>query len=132
QSQNNWLLNQEQTMEANLAGQIAERDPRQALSLAEETLGRGVTTGLLSAVNQLNAKDPESASRLVGEIIQKLRAADLGETGEASGVAFQLLAMTKPAEPSSAAPGRQIQSISGPTEIGRASCRERVENAEGD
>src|SRR5205085_4055038 len=104
QPQNNWLLNQEQMMEASLAGQLAAQDPRQALSLAEETLGRGVTTGLLGAVGQLNAKDPAAASKLVGEIIQKLRAEDLGENGEASGVAFQLLAMTRPAEPSPATP----------------------------
>jgi hypothetical protein len=112
--QNNWLLNQEQTMEANLVGQIAEQDPRQALSLAEETLGRGLTTGLLGAVSQLNAKDPAAASKLAGEIIQKLGAEDLDESGEASGVALQLLTMTRPVEPSSAPPDVQVQSISGP------------------
>lgn len=116
QPQNNWLLNEEQAMEANLAGQIALQDPKQALGLAEETLARGVTTGLLSALGQLNTKDPAVASKLVGEIIQKLRAEDLGENGEASGVAFQLLSMTRPVDPSAppAPSGRAVISISGP------------------
>lgn len=116
QPQNNWLLNEEQAMEANLAGLLAQQDPKQALGLAEETLARGVTTGLLGALAELNTKDPAVASKLVGEIIQKLRAEDLGENGEASGVAFQLLAMTRPVDPSSASPappGRPVISISG-------------------
>jgi hypothetical protein len=98
--QGNWLLNQEQMLEANLAGQIAAEDPRQALSVAEETLARGVTTGLLGALSQLNAKDPASASKLAADIVRKLRTEDLRENGEASGVAFQILTMTRPADPS--------------------------------
>ena len=107
QGQGNWLLSQEQMLEASLAGQIAAEDPRQALSVAEETLTRGVTTGLLGVLSQLNAKDPASASKLAAEIIQKLRAEDLRENGEASGVAFQILTMTRPAEPSASTPQTQ-------------------------
>jgi hypothetical protein len=98
--QGDWLLNQEQTLEASVAARLAAQDPRQALSMAEESLSRGATTGLADVLRQLNAKDPASASKLAAEIIQKLRAEDLAENGEMSGLASQLLAMTRPAESS--------------------------------
>lgn len=113
QGQGNWLLNQEQMLEANLAGQIAARDPRQALSVAEETLARGVTTGLLGVLNQLNAKDPASASKLAADIVLKLRTEDLKENGEASGVAFQILTMTRPADPSPPASQQALAAFGG-------------------
>lgn len=114
QGQGNWLFSQEQMLEANLAGQIAAQDPRQALSMAEETLSGGVTTGLLGVLGQLNAKDPASASKLAADIVQKLRSEDLSENGEASGVALQLLNMTRPPESSSTP---KALPVNGPTVI---------------
>ncbi|HEX3561147.1 MAG TPA: hypothetical protein VHU19_18290 [Pyrinomonadaceae bacterium] len=113
QSQGNWMFNQEQMLEANLAGQIAAQDPQKAFKVAEETLSRGVTTGLLDTLRQLNAKDPASASKLVADIVQKLRPEDLRENGESSGVALQLLAMTRPAEASPSTPQTQALPVNG-------------------
>jgi len=117
QGQGNWLLNQEQMLEASLAGQVAAQDPRQAFNVAEESLSRGVTTGLLGVLRQLNAKDPASASKLVADIVQKLRSEDLRENGESSGVALQLLTMTRPAEASPSTPQTQALPVNGPSVV---------------
>lgn len=121
--QGDWLLNQEQMMEANLAGQIAARDPRQALAAAEETLNRGVSSGLVGVLQQLNAQDPASASKLAGEIVQKLRPETIRDDGEASSVAYQLFALTKPAETSAAANQQKVVVFGeGPVSISGLSC----------
>jgi hypothetical protein len=114
--QGDWLLNQEQTLEASVAARLAAQDPRQALSMAEESLSRGATTGLTDVLRQLNAKDPASASKLAAEIIQKLRQEDLAENGEMAGLASQLLAMTRPAD-TSTSPQAQATMISGPVAV---------------
>jgi uncharacterized protein YjgD (DUF1641 family) len=119
--QADWLLNQEQMLEANVAALLAAQDPRQALSMAEEALNRGATTGLLGVLSQLKAKDPASASKLAGEIIQKLRSEDLSENGEASSLALQLLRMTRPADPVTQLPsqsaGPVVLSLSRPPDL---------------
>jgi hypothetical protein len=97
--QGDLLFTQEQALETNVASFLAAQDPRQALSVAEEDLSRGATTGLLGVLRQLNAKDPALASKLAAEIIQKLGQENLNESVEASGLAAQLLTMTRPADP---------------------------------
>lgn len=130
--QGDWLLNQEQMMEANLAGQIAARDPRQALAAAEETLNRGVSSGLVGVLQQLNAQDPASASKLAGEIVQKLRPETIRDDGEASSVAYQLLALTKPAETSAAASQQQVAVVGeGPVSISVSGCVKCLTNGNG-
>ena len=89
---------QEQTLEMSLAGQVAAQDPRRALELAEESLGRAVTTGLMGVLGRLREKDPAAASKLAGEIVRKLRAEDLALNYEASAVAQQLLSLTTPVQ----------------------------------
>lgn len=93
-------LSQEQALEMSLAGQIAAQDPKKALAMAEESLSRGPTTALASVLNQLRAKDPASASKLAADIVTKLVGVDISNDSEASGLASQLLSMTRPADPS--------------------------------
>jgi hypothetical protein len=61
-----------------------------------------VTTGLLNVMNELRTKEPAAAARLAADIVRKLRPEDMLTNYEASGVAQQLLALTRPAD---AAPG---------------------------
>ncbi|HEX6624446.1 MAG TPA: hypothetical protein VF064_12090 [Pyrinomonadaceae bacterium] len=103
---------QELHLENLLASQVAAQDTKQALKMAEESLGRGVSQGLTNVFHQLAAKDKEAAARLATEIIKKLRAEDLTRDYEASGVALHLLTQTRgeaavvaePAAPSPPAP----------------------------
>ena len=122
-----WQLTQEQMLEANLAAQIAAQDPRQALSVAEETLERGLSSGLIGVLQQLNMKDPASASKLAGEIVQKLSPETIREDGEASNLTYQLLALMKPADPSLPLNGQQVAVFAdgpynGPAAVNCAKC----------
>lgn len=89
---------QEQMLETNLASQVAMQDPRQALEVAEESLNRAVTSGLVNVLNNLRSKDPAAASKLAAQIVRKLSTEDLLNNYEAGSVAHQLLLMTRPAE----------------------------------
>jgi hypothetical protein len=106
---------QEQMLEMNLASQIAMQDPRQAVSLAEESLSKGgVTTGLVRVLEQIRMKDPAAASKLAGDIIKRIRPEDLSNNYEVSGAAVQLLSMTRPADPVSTGPQQTVTVIEGP------------------
>ena len=89
---------QEQALELNLASRFAAQEPRRAFEMAEESLSRGVTTGLLNVLNELRTKEPASAARLAADIVRRLRVEDMWSSYEASGVAQQLLALTRPAD----------------------------------
>ncbi|HEX8283259.1 MAG TPA: hypothetical protein VF588_07885 [Pyrinomonadaceae bacterium] len=87
---------QEQLIELTLAARIAAQEPKRALEMAEESLSRGVTSGLVNVLNELRAKDPAAAAKLAAAIVKRLRADDLPNNYETSGVAHQLLYMTRP------------------------------------
>ena len=107
---------QEHNLEMNLATQIASQDPRQALSMAEESLNKGqVTTGLIRLLEQLRMKDPAAASKLAAGIVKKLRPEDLLNNYETSGAAAQLLSLTRPADPAPSAPQQTTTIIDGPS-----------------
>jgi hypothetical protein len=89
---------QEQAIELGLAVRIAAQDPRRALEMAEESLSRGVTTGLMGVLNELRTKDPAAAAKLAADIVRRLRADELPNSYEASGAANHLLQMTRPAQ----------------------------------
>lgn len=100
---------QEQMLETNLASRIAAQEPRRALEMAEESLSRGVTTGLLNVINELRAKEPASAAKLAAAIVRRLSAEEMLNNYEASGVAQQLLALTRP--PDAAQGNAQAQAV---------------------
>lgn len=89
---------QELMLEAQLAQQIAARDPQQALRIAEEILSRGLSSNLMPLLDQLRARDPEGAARLVAGIVKKLRNANFAADYEATSIANHLLVSTRATE----------------------------------
>ncbi|HEX8494630.1 MAG TPA: hypothetical protein VF658_17420 [Pyrinomonadaceae bacterium] len=78
-------------IEYTLATQIIETDPKQALEIAEDSLAKGFSYELINTLKQLQAKDPEAAAKLAGDIVTKLRSEKLTTNQEAANVAFNLL-----------------------------------------
>ncbi len=97
---------QELMLEAQLAQQIATRDPQQALRLAEEILNRGLSSNLVPLLDQLRTRDADGASRLAASMAKKLRTANFAIDYEATGIANYLLLTTRPTEN---APGQNGQ-----------------------
>jgi hypothetical protein len=81
----------DQQIEINLAMQIAENDPKQALEIAEENLARGLSYELPQLVSSLREKDPEGAAKLASEIMSKIRAEKLDSSHVTRQVAISLL-----------------------------------------
>jgi hypothetical protein len=81
-------------LELNLATQLAETDPGQALEIAEETLAGGLSYELPGVLSALQAKDPAAASRLASQIVVRLRAEKLDESDVAKSVAVSLLRLS--------------------------------------
>ncbi|HEX8556806.1 MAG TPA: hypothetical protein VF668_01820, partial [Pyrinomonadaceae bacterium] len=109
---------QEQTFELNLAAQIAAREPRRALEMAEESLSRGVTTGLTNVVSNLRSKDPAAAARLAAAAVKRLRADELPLNYEASAAAQNLLHMSRPEENQPAGQEGRVAVVGGPGRAG--------------
>ena len=84
---------QEQQLELSLAARVASQDPARSLRMAEQSLSKGLTTALLSVLQELRTKDPAAASKLATEMVKRLRAEDLVNNYEASALAFQLLSL---------------------------------------
>ncbi|MET0649593.1 MAG: hypothetical protein ABW208_23525 [Pyrinomonadaceae bacterium] len=78
-------------MEQSLTALAAESDPKTALRLAEESLNKGVTYGVLSALERLRHKDAEAATKLAGKVVEKLRGETLVGGHEQWAVALSLL-----------------------------------------
>ncbi|HEV2802633.1 MAG TPA: hypothetical protein VGW12_19330 [Pyrinomonadaceae bacterium] len=89
---------QDLMLEAQLAQQVAARDPQQALRIAEEVLSRGLSSNLLPLLDQLSARDPEGASRLVAGIVRRLRTANFTTDYEAANIASHVLTTTRAPE----------------------------------
>src|SRR5205085_10116390 len=82
---------QELRMEQSIAAQAADSDPKAALKMAEESLGKGVTFGVMGVLDRLRQKDSEAATRLAGEVVEKLQGETLSNGSEAALVAASLL-----------------------------------------
>jgi hypothetical protein len=78
-------------MEQSLTVLAAESDPKAALRLAEESLSKGVTFGILGLLERLRGKDAEAATKLAGKIVEKLRGEATGGGRESWMVAASLL-----------------------------------------
>jgi hypothetical protein len=70
--------NMELRLEQSLTVLAAESDPKAAMRMAEESLSKGVTYGVLGLLDKLRRKDSEAATKLAGKIVERLR----GETAE--------------------------------------------------
>ncbi|MDQ3820607.1 MAG: hypothetical protein M3362_23390, partial [Acidobacteriota bacterium] len=78
-------------MEAQIATQIAQKDPALALQVGLESLDKGFSSALGQLVWQLQEKDRDGASRLASAIIKKLLAENLLFNNEAANLAVNLL-----------------------------------------
>jgi hypothetical protein len=99
--------NQEIQLEINLAGQIASKDPRRALQIAEDSLARGYSSALANVISGLRISDPMLATRLAKETAAKLLTEKLLPTPEAANLTVSLLRLAhspapKPAKPDGA------------------------------
>ena len=82
---------QELMLEQSIAAQAAEKDPKLALKIAQESLKKGVSFNLLRLLSRLQQKDSEAATRLAGDIVKKIRTEDLTTNQEAAFAAVELL-----------------------------------------
>lgn len=86
-------------LEQDIATEVAARDPAQALQLARESLGKGLSFELLRLIQQLNAKDSDKATQFAGEVITKLRMTNVAADFRASTIAIQLLQNSRMPDP---------------------------------
>jgi hypothetical protein len=85
------MPDQELALEQSLASEAAANDPKRALQMAEESLSKGVSYGLLSVLRKLQQKDSELAQRFLTSIIKRLQTENLSRNPTASLVAQDLL-----------------------------------------
>ncbi|HEX8283233.1 MAG TPA: hypothetical protein VF588_07750 [Pyrinomonadaceae bacterium] len=78
-------------LEQSILAQAAESDPKAMLRLAEESLDKGVTFGVLGVLDKLRRKDAESATKLARKVVEKLRGQSITEGREGFSVAVSLL-----------------------------------------
>jgi hypothetical protein len=101
-------------LETALAEQIAVRDPKQALRLAEESLARGVSSNLVTVLERARATDPEGAARLASEIARRIRGPNLAGNYDALNVAGYLLRLTRAADtPPAPGPAGPVNAVAG-------------------
>jgi hypothetical protein len=85
-------------LEQELAGEIAARDPAQALQLARQGLAKGLTFEVLNLLLQLMQSDSEKASQLGSDIITKLQSTNVAKDQRASIITVQLLEYSRTPE----------------------------------
>lgn len=82
-------------LETKLAAQIAARDPKRALQMAEESLARGVSFETVELLGRLQAADPEAGQKFAAEMVRKVRSESLGRNQMALFTAARLLDLSK-------------------------------------
>ncbi|OLE52337.1 MAG: hypothetical protein AUG51_18490 [Acidobacteria bacterium 13_1_20CM_3_53_8] len=88
----------EENLELNLAGQISQQDPQQALEMAEESLKKGYQPGLNDVLSTLSERDHETATKLAEDVFNKLKSDNLATNREAFDLAVRLLAQSQQSE----------------------------------
>lgn len=86
---------QELHFELSLASQITAKDPKRAIQIAEDTLKKGYSSGLVEIVHKLQRVDPESAAKLAKQIAAKLQGEKLITNHETTQLALNLLMTTR-------------------------------------
>ncbi len=98
------MMDQELMLEQSIAAEVAAKDPKRALQMAQESLAKGVSYQTLNLLRKLQQKDSDSAATFTGDIIKKLGSTDFAKEHEASYVAQGLLRMLiQPERPRAAA-----------------------------
>ena len=84
-------FSEERQFEQEIAGELAARDPAQALQFARESLAKGLTWQLVTLIQRLQQRDAEKASVFAGEVITKLQTMNVATDLQASVTALYLL-----------------------------------------
>jgi hypothetical protein len=96
---------QERQLELSLASQMAAKNPKRALQIAEESLKKGYAYNLIDTLMRLRTADPDSAAKLAGEIAERLKGESLLKNFEATNLLVNLLRMSSPSRAGGRAPG---------------------------
>ena len=83
----------EKSLELQLAGQIAAKNPQLALNLGRQSLSEGFSPDLLSVLSQLQRKDRDASLTFYKEIVDKLKAAKVASQDTAATEAALNLAL---------------------------------------
>jgi len=85
---------QERQLELSLASQMAAKNPKRALQIAEESLKKGYAYNLIDTLMRLRTADLDSATKLAGEIAERLKGESLLKNFEATNLLVNLLRMS--------------------------------------
>jgi len=99
------MFAEERYLEQQIAGEIAARDPAQALQVARESLAKGFTWEQVNLLQQLQQRDAEKASVFAGDIITKLQTTNVATNLQASTVALYLVEVSTSTEAGESRPG---------------------------
>lgn len=81
----------ERTLEQQIAGEVAARDPVRALQIAQQSLAKGLSFEALNLLYQLNQKDAEKATQFASDIIAKLQTINVATDRQASIIGIRLI-----------------------------------------
>jgi hypothetical protein len=82
-------------LEQQIATEAAARNPERALQLARESLAKGFSFQLFPLLIRLNEKDTELATKFAGDIIEKLRARNIGADPSGGRLAISLVTFSR-------------------------------------
>lgn len=85
---------EEAELDLDAAALAVGENPLQAVQLAQESISHKVSFKLVALVSRLQKSAPESAGRLAGLIIERLKSEDLASNEEGAGVAAELFRMS--------------------------------------
>ncbi|HZS47488.1 MAG TPA: hypothetical protein VFC63_20625 [Blastocatellia bacterium] len=78
-------------LEMQFAALIAQRDPKQALQMAEDNLAKGLTQDAVNALQSLLKVDKDAGNKFLDDIVKKVKSQDLATNNQALSVALSLL-----------------------------------------
>ena len=86
-----YSLPDERDLEQEIANEAVAADPKRALQIARESLEKGLTFQLLGVLSHLNQKSPEAALEFAGDLIDKIRNANVATDAVAWWITIDLL-----------------------------------------
>jgi hypothetical protein len=75
------MTNQEASLELSIATEISAKDPKRALQIARQNLKKGYSSNLSQTIFMLRQKNPELATELANEVVNKLMEDKLLKSG---------------------------------------------------
>lgn len=91
QRQSYWQPNFEAQLEMQLAMQVAAKDPKEALSIAEDSLKLGLGQEATNLLYSLNSLDKAAAETFLNDILNQLRSGESSKSQAAPYIALSLL-----------------------------------------